>query len=147
MTPGSEINGSDAEFLRTARTGHLATADTSNRPHVIPVCFVFDGEAIYIALDQKPKTVPLARLRRVRNILANPQVSLVTDHYEEDWDRLRYVLVSGRAEILEQGEEAAEAIDALRGKYPQYRSMDLDGNPVIKIIPERITPWRFSPTA
>ena len=140
----ASITGPDAEFLRTARTARLATADGSGRPHVIPVCFVFDGTALYIVLDQKPKSVPLTRLRRVRNILANPQVSLVADHYEEDWSRLRYVLVSGRAELIQSGEEAAGAIESLRRKYPQYRDMDLDGNPVIKITPARFTPWSYS---
>ena len=143
----ASITAPNAEFLRAARTAHLATADAAGRPHVIPVCFVFDGGAIYVVLDQKPKSVPLTRLRRVRNILANPQVALVVDHYEEDWSRLRYVLVSGRGELLEDGEEADTAIESLRLKYPQYQAMDLDGNPVIKITPERFTSWSYTPGA
>ena len=92
-------------------------------------------------LDAKPKTTPLRQLRRVRNILANPHVSLVADHYEEDWSRLHYVLVSGEAELLESGEEWSRAIAMLRQKYPQYRQMDLDESPVIKIAPARFSPW------
>jgi len=134
-------------FLRSARSGHLATADAKGRPHVIPVCYVFDGEAIYSVLDAKPKSTPLRQLRRVRNILANPQVSLVVDHYEEDWSRLRYVLVSGEAGLLEAGEEWSRAIVLLREKYPQYRDMNLDESPVIKITPVRFTPWSFEPEA
>ncbi len=114
---------------------------------MIPVCYVFDGDAIYSVLDAKPKSTPLRQLRRVRNILANPQVSLVVDHYEEDWSRLRYVLVSGEAGLLEAGEEWSRAIVLLREKYPQYRDMNLDESPVIKITPVRFTPWSFEPEA
>jgi PPOX class probable F420-dependent enzyme len=138
------LTESQARFLADARVGRLATADSDGRPHVIPVCFAFDGEAIYIVLDQKPKSVELTRLRRVRNILSNPQASLVVDHYDEDWLELRYVLISCRAEVLngEDG-EAARAVAMVREKYRQYREMDLDGNPVIKLIPQRFTAWSF----
>ena len=125
--------------------GHLATSDTEGRPHVIPFCYVFDGEAIYSVLDAKPKTAPLRQLRRVRNILANPNVSVVIDHYEEDWLRLHYVLISGVATLLDSGDEWSEAITMLREKYPQYRQMGLDESPVIKITPERFSPWSSHP--
>ena len=96
-------------------------------------------------LDAKPKSTPLRQLRRVRNILSNPQVSLVVDHYEDDWSRLQYVLVMGKAELLEEGSEWARAIAMLREKYPQYRAMDLDDSPVIKITLSRFVPWSFQP--
>ena len=140
-----QLSAADDRFLRSARTGHLATANAMGQPHVIPVCFVFDGEAIYTVLDAKPKSTPLRQLRRVRNILANPQVSLVVDHYEEDWSRLRYLLVLGVAVLLEEGEEWARAIVMLREKYPQYQGMDLDESPVIKITPVRFVPWSSQP--
>ena len=133
----TNLSPAQDRFLRSARTGHLATADAKGRPQVVPVCFVFDGQAIYSVLDAKPKTTPLRQLRRVKNILANPQVSLVVDHYEEDWDKLQYILVSGDAELLESGGEWALAIAMLREKYPQYQAMDLDQSPVIKITPVR----------
>ena len=141
----TNLSPAQDRFLRSARTGHLATADAKGRPQVVPVCFVFDGQAIYSVLDAKPKTTPLRQLRRVKNILANPQVSLVVDHYEEDWDKLQYILVSGDAELLESGEEWALAIAMLREKYPQYQAMDLDQSPVIKIIPVRYSPWSSQP--
>jgi PPOX class probable F420-dependent enzyme len=141
----TNLSPAQDRFLRSARTGHLATADAKGRPLVVPVCFVFDGQAIYSVLDAKPKTTPLRQLRRVKNILANPQVSLVVDHYEEDWDKLQYILVSGDAELLESGEEWALAIAMLREKYPQYQAMDLDQNPVIKITPVRYSPWSPQP--
>jgi PPOX class probable F420-dependent enzyme len=140
-----KLSPSQDRFLRLARAGHLATADANGQPHVIPVCYVFDGQTIYSVLDAKPKTTPLRQLRRVRNILANPHVSLVVDHYEEDWTRLQYVMVTGDAELLESGEEWTRAIAMLREKYPQYQSMDLGESPVIKITPARFVPWTFEP--
>ena len=97
-------------------------------------------------LDAKPKTTPLRQLRRVKNILANPQVSLVVDHYEENWDKLQYILVSGDAELLESDEKWVVAIAMLREKYPQYQAMDLDQSPVIKITPARYSPWSSQPS-
>ena len=127
--------------MATARIGHLATADETGTPHVIPVCFALEGEVIYSVLDQKPKRISLTRLRRVRNILANPQVALVVDHYEEAWDRLWYILIRGRAELLLEGEELVEAIALLRQKYGQYQAMDIEDNPVIKIVIEGTVAW------
>ena len=132
-------------FLRSARSGHLATSDNKGRPHVIPFCYVFDGESIYSVLDGKPKTSPLRQLRRVRNILENPHVSVVIDHYEEDWSRLHFVLISGEARLLETGDEWLSAIVLLRDKYPQYQHMDLDESPVIKINPITYFPWSSQP--
>ena len=132
--------------MAAARIGHLATADEAGAPHVIPVCFALGGDliygdVIYSVLDQKPKRTSLNRLRRVRNILANPQVSLVVDHYEETWDRLWYILVKGRAELLVEGEERVKAIGLLRQKYLQYQDMDIEANPVIKIVILGIVAW------
>ncbi len=127
--------------LANARVGHLATASETGTPHVIPVCFAVDGDLIYSVLDQKPKRTGLIKLRRVKNVLANPLATLVVDHYEEDWSRLWYIMVSGRAELLLEGAERASAIPVLRAKYPQYRNMNIGENPVIKISPERVIAW------
>ena len=81
--------------LNQAPVGRLATADAQGRPHVIPICFALDGQSIYSVLDAKPKRGSLTGLRRVRNILANPHVSLVVDHYDSDWTQLWYILISG----------------------------------------------------
>ena len=145
MTPATKLSPAQDRFLRSARIGHLATADAKGQPHVIPVCYVFDCEVIYSVLDAKPKSTPLRQLRRVRNILANPKVSLVVDHYEEDWSRLQYLMVLGDAGLLETGEEWARAIAMLREKYPQYQAMDLDQSPVIKITPAKFVPWSSGP--
>jgi PPOX class probable F420-dependent enzyme len=137
--------------LRRARVARLATADRRGRPHVIPVCFAFDGRAIYSAIDEKPKRVSPRALRRIRNIEVNPHVALVVDEYTDDWRRLWYVLVRGTADIIGPGgREHAMAIARLRRKYPQYRTMRLEDLPVLRITPDRILWWsaqdRLRPT-
>ena len=145
MTALEQLSEARASWLAAAPIGHLATADASGLPHVIPVCFVFDGRALFSVLDQKPKSAELIRLRRVRNIQANPQVSLVVDHYEEDWNHLGYILVIGEAVLLLEGQEHDGAVWSLRQKYSQYRTMDLGANPVIKITPHRVVCWGAVP--
>ena len=131
----------EAALINAVRAARLATADSDGVPHLVPICFAYDGEHFYSVLDRKPKRTSLMNLKRVRNMLSNPNVALVLDHYEEDWGKLWFVLVTGTAQIVQQGEEHQYAIAILRDKYPQYRSMDIDENPVIKITPARITSW------
>ena len=128
-------------FVAAHRVARLATADARGAPHVIPICYAFDGAHIYSALDLKPKPVPHRRLKRVRNIMANPSVALVIDDYSEDWSALAYVLVQGVAEIVEEGPEQRRAEGMLREKYPQYLDMLEEGCTVLKITPTRVTSW------
>jgi coenzyme F420-0:L-glutamate ligase/coenzyme F420-1:gamma-L-glutamate ligase len=130
-----------SEFIARHRVARLATADGSGAPHVVPVCYAYDGRHIYSALDLKPKRVETRRLRRVRNIVANPRVALVVDDYSEDWDALAYVLVSGSAHMVEDGERRSRAEAMLRDKYPQYRDLLEEGCAIIDIEPERIAWW------
>ena len=130
-------------LLHTHRIGHLATADREAMPHVIPVCFAYDGPAIYSALDHKPKRQTGYRMKRIRNIVDNPRVAFLVHHYEEDWQRLYYVLIRGPARLLERGDEHQHALTLLEQKYRQYQERQLarsDGL-VIKIVPETITRW------
>ena len=131
------------EFLRAARVGRLATAGADGRPLVVPVCYVYAGAFLYSAVDAKPKRT--RELRRLRNIADNPRVSLVVDEYDEDWTRLRYVIVEGQADVLTEGVEFARAIDLLVVKYPQYRTLTLsrESGAVIRLTPERILAWRY----
>jgi len=128
-------------LLHKQQVGRLATVDARGRPVVIPFCFVYDGKIFYSSLDEKPKSVAPEKLRRSRNILRNPEVAFVLDHYEEDWNRLWFVLVRGRARILRSGKEHVRALELLRRKYPQYRRMLLEKRPVIKIVPWKIRHW------
>lgn len=128
-------------FLAGQRVAHLATVDAAGRPHVVPVCFAPYAGALYVAVDEKPKRGDPAALRRVRNLLARPDVCLVADHYEEDWTRLRWLQVRGRAALVADAAERAGALAALRAKYPQYRAMALEARPLIRITPERVVAW------
>jgi PPOX class probable F420-dependent enzyme len=130
-----------AKFIRTARIAHLATADSKGQPHVIPICFVFDGSNFYSPVDEKPKRVAPQKLKRIRNLLENPQVSLVIDHYNEDWRKLTYVLLFGKARVLASGVKHRNAVKLLRRKYSQYRKMTIDRLPMILIRPTRIRSW------
>ena len=137
-----EIDTSAKQFIREHRVARLATADGDGRPLVIPICYVFDGETIYSPIDEKPKSVSERRLKRVRNIEANPQVSLVIDDYSDDWNHLAYVLIGGVAELIPAGgTEHARAVELLREKYPQYLAMAIDKRPIIKITPAHIKRW------
>lgn len=133
------------QFIEAHRVAHLATVGARGRPTVVPICYVFDGRSFYSPIDEKPKRVAWRRLRRLRNIRANPHVSLVIDRYAEDWTELAFALVHGRAKAIEptgrSAREHAAAVSLLRDKYVQYRSMALDERPVIKIVPLRITFW------
>ncbi|MEE8201397.1 MAG: TIGR03668 family PPOX class F420-dependent oxidoreductase [Candidatus Acidoferrales bacterium] len=131
-----------ARKLRRARVARLATTDRRGRPHVVPVCFAYDGRAFYTAVDLKPKRAAPEKLTRVRNILANPNVALLVDDYREDWSRLWFILVRGNARLLRRGKEQRKAHRLLRKKYRQYAAGLLPaGAPVIRIRPTRILSW------
>ena len=130
--------------LEEARVARLATLDAEYGPHIVPVCFVYDGKVFYSAVDGKPKRVAPERLARLRHITASPQIALVVDEYQEDWGQLWYILVRGKAQLIPNSahQERAQAIRQLRAKYPQYAAAMLpDDAPVIRITPERITSW------
>jgi PPOX class probable F420-dependent enzyme len=128
-----------------ARVGHFATSD-GRRPGLVPVCFVLIGETVYHAIDAKPKSVETRRLRRVRNVRANPNATLLVDHYEEDWRRLWYAVIRGRARVIEGGAEHRRAIAALRRKYAQYRtSIPLEADAlVIALDAAQLSHWQAS---
>ena len=127
------------------RVAHLATADADSVPHVVPICFVRDGDNLYSVIDRKPKIAAATELKRVRNIIANPRVSVLMDHYEEDWSRLWYVLIRGIASILHKGPEHARAIALLRQKYAQYDQMAIGDRPVIRVQTTRVVAWGNPP--
>jgi PPOX class probable F420-dependent enzyme len=133
-----------SEFLRLARLGHLATSTRDGVPHNIPICFWFDGSShVYFIIDEKPKRLTATGLKRMRNIAENPHVSLVIDHYEEDWAGLAYVLIHGVAQLVDDPQEYVLALRNLRDKYAQYRAMLLcvERNPMVRIDAERVHTW------
>jgi PPOX class probable F420-dependent enzyme len=120
----------------------LATAGADGRPHVVPCTFAVDGSGrVVIGIDNKPKAS--ANLRRLRNIGENPRVSLLADHYAEDWTQLWWVRADGSAAVEEAGAGHAEHWNLLRAKYPQYGGQVLSGS-VIVVSVERWSGWAFA---
>jgi PPOX class probable F420-dependent enzyme len=134
-----------AELLYQSRVARLGTADRVGQPLVVPVCYAFDGQACFSAIDAKPKRLEARQLRRIRNIAQNSRVSLTVDRYDEEWSHLCWVIIQGRADILTEGPERAGAVDLLLAKYTQYRVMGLDREAatVIRIAPEKALYWRW----
>jgi len=130
-------------FILAHAVARLATSGRDGQPHVIPFCYAFDGERFYFVVDEKPKRHTGKPLKRVRNILENPQVALVIDDYVDDWTQLAYVLVNGTAAVVEDENEYARVLELLRGRYPQYRLMGLtfSRNPLVRITPTKIHAW------
>lgn len=129
------------QFIDHQRIGHLATADRQAVPHVVPVCFAIVDRTLYITIDEKPKQGSGSGLKRLRNIAENPAVSVIVDRYDEDWSRLGWVMLRGRAEILTDGREHDDAQALLRTRYPQLAAMQIAQHPVIALRIARVTSW------
>jgi PPOX class probable F420-dependent enzyme len=121
-----------------APVARLATIDPDGRPHLVPIVFALAGETLYTAVDSKPKRS--RRLRRIENARERPDVSVLVDEYEDDWSRLWWVRLRGRARVLESGEEAERALELLREKYVQYRRTP-PGLPVLAVDVEEWRGW------
>jgi PPOX class probable F420-dependent enzyme len=124
------------ERMAAARVARLATAGSDGRPHLVPITFALAGNRLVTAVDHKPKST--TRLRRLRNIRENPAVSVLCDHYDEDWTRLWWVRVDGTAEVIASDNDL---VDALVAKYPQYAPYRPKG-PLIVITPTHWSGWR-----
>jgi PPOX class probable F420-dependent enzyme len=128
--------------LLNARVARMATSDQYARPHVVPIVFVYEHPYLYTPIDSKPKKVGDWRhLRRVQNVVTNGRASVVIDVWDEDWSKLRYVLLEGTADVLEGGDERDRALALLEAKYPQYSQMPLGDAPVIRVTVERSVEW------
>ena len=110
-------------------------------PHVVPICFAIHDSSLYFSIDDKPKSISRQPLKRLRNIQANPNACIVVDRYNEDWTRLAWVMLWGRAEILADGPEHDRAQALLRARYPQYQTMQLSSYPVVAIRVQRTASW------
>lgn len=116
----------------------LATTDGDGRPHLVPIVFALDGETLYSAVDSKPKRS--RRLRRIENARARPDVTVLVDHYDDDWSRLWWIRLRGRARVLDEGEEHDRALALLAEKYPQYRA-EPPGGPVLAVDVVEVRTW------
>ena len=131
----------ERRFLDEQRVARLATADGAGHPHVIPICFVVDHYTVYFTIDEKPNRKSTVPLKRMSNMQENPFVALVVDRYDEDWSRLGWVMLQGRAEIMTRGEEHDLAQAGLRVRYPQLENMRIESLPVVAIRIEHATSW------
>jgi PPOX class probable F420-dependent enzyme len=150
MSTDSILTATELAFLTAARTGTLATIDGGGLPRLVPICFVAMERprlVVYSPIDEKPKRVPDAHdLARVRDILERPEVALLVDRWSEDWGRLGWLRLRGMADLVEPDDAAASdehrtAVAALRRKYPQYASHDLEERPLIRIAVEGSRSW------
>ena len=126
-------------LFASAPVARLATVRPDGSPHVVPVCFALAQEAVYTAVDHKPKST--ADLARLRHIAAEPRVALLADRYDDDWSRLWWVRLDGDASIVSSPQERERALAALAGAYPQYSARPPQG-PVIAVRPRRYSGWR-----
>ena len=124
--------------VTTARVARLATLDADGRPHLVPIVFAVDGDTLYTAVDAKPKRS--RRLRRIENARARPDVTILVDHYEDDWSRLWWVRLRGRARVLDEGGELERALELLCAKYPQYR-LEPPSGPVLAVEVTEVRSW------
>src|SRR5258708_8800278 len=139
------MNALESEDMRSridgAMVARLATVGRDGRPHIVPITFALDDDTIYFAVDFKPKKT--ADLQRLRNIEANPSVSVLVDHYEDDWTKLWWVRVDGSARIVIDGAVFEKGIALLTQRYAAYRSAR-PAAPVGAIAVERMTGWSAS---
>jgi len=122
-----------------ARVGRLATVTPSGLPHIVPCCFVLDGDTVFSAVDDKPKST--FDLVRLDNLRSTGVASLLVDHYEEDWTRLWWIRMDGRGRVAETGDDRERALGLLAAKYEQYRRQ-IPAGPVVVID---VTTWRAWP--
>jgi PPOX class probable F420-dependent enzyme len=128
------ISTEQHDFLSTRFVANLATADANGTSYVVPICFAIDGDDCYIVTSDNN--------RRARNVRENPQAAMVADHYEDDWKRIGYVVIRGRAELLESGPEHEKAAQLLRTRYPQFENMDpVEERLMLVIRVEHATGW------
>jgi PPOX class probable F420-dependent enzyme len=128
-------------WVTGSRVGRLATVGAGGAPHLVPFCFAVEGDVLYSAVDAKPKRT--RRLRRLQNAAREPRVSVLVDHYDEDWTRLWWVRLDGRARELPPGPEAEHAVGLLAAKYAQYQERPPAG-PVLRIEVEAWRGWSAS---
>jgi PPOX class probable F420-dependent enzyme len=126
------------ERLTAARVARLATTDPDGRPHLVPIVFALEGDTLYSAVDRKPKRS--TKLRRIENARERPDVTILVDHYDDDWGRLWWIRLRGRGRVLDEGDERERALVLLQEKYPQYRTEPPDG-PVLAVDVTDVRDW------
>jgi PPOX class probable F420-dependent enzyme len=153
MHPEPILSDAERRFLDGERRAILATTAPDGRARLVPVCYVLTDRVdsigrplIYTPIDEKPKRTDNPHdVARVRDLLVLPELSLIVDRWDEDWTRLAWLRLYGSGELLEpqphEREEHAAAIAALRHRYPQYATHDLESRPIIRVAVQRVVSW------
>ena len=139
-----KLNQKTMTLIKGAKVVRLATVDQKSHPYVIPVVFVFYENSFFIPLDEKIKTVNSKKLKRVKNIEKNPNVTLLIDKYQNDWKNLFFLMIQGKAKMIDGNSKLMDKIHKLLiSKYPQYKKIGI-GNSCITINPTKVTFWNNS---
>jgi PPOX class probable F420-dependent enzyme len=127
----------------SGRVARMGTTGPDGRPHLVPIVFAVDGDVVYSIVDPKPKKSP--QLKRLSNIASNPRITLLVDHYEEDWRALWWVRADGVASVVEDGPERDRTIELLTAKYEQYAEWGptMFGDAVVMRV-DRWSSWSFT---
>ncbi|MFH5801786.1 TIGR03668 family PPOX class F420-dependent oxidoreductase [Haladaptatus sp. CMAA 1911] len=130
------------DYITRARIGRLATADRDGRPHLVPICFSLLDETIVTPIDEKPKKRSPTTLQRSQDINENSCVTLLIDHYTENWSKLGWIQIRGTAtHLLPNEPDHTPAVFSLRQKYEQYANHALEERPIIRIMPGSVLTW------
>jgi len=140
-----KLNQKIKALIKGAKVARLATVDQKSNPYVVPVVFVFHENSFFIPLDEKVKTVNARKLKRVKNIEKNPNVTLLIDKYQNDWKKLFFLMIHGKATVIDsKNSKLMDKIHKLLiSKYPQYKKIGI-GNSCIAINPTKVTFWNNS---
>lgn len=147
-----ECKSDIVETLNNSKIARLATVDPeNNQPYLVPVVFAFDGNNIFIPIDDKPKkTINSNQLKRVKNIQKNPNISFLIDTYDdEDWNNLSYLIIQGKARIVvnrlkDTNTTINTAHSLLSEKYLQYKKLVGMGDSCIVIDIQKVIKWKYS---
>jgi PPOX class probable F420-dependent enzyme len=137
--PLTDLEDWARELLARSRVARLGLLDSDDRPRVLPITFAVAEGRIWTAIDSKPKR-PGTEPARLRFLRRRPEVAVTVDRYDDDWSRLAWVQILGRASLHPIDEEP-EALTALTERYEQYRA-EPPGGPLIAIKPTRVLAWR-----
>jgi len=139
-----KLNQKTMTLIKEAKVARLATVDQKSHPYVVPVVFVFHENSFFIPLDEKTKTVNSRKLKRVKNIEKNSNVTLLIDKYQNDWKKLFFLMIHGKATVIDGNSKLMDKIHKLLiSKYPQYKKIGI-GNSCIMINPTKVTFWNNS---
>ena len=132
----TKLTGVTAEFIRWARVCRVATVSLEGIPHLVPVCHVLAGQKIYFGSGDDGT--------KIRNLKANPRMTVTVDEYSDHWDGLKGAMVQGHARLIERGPEFTRIRDLLYEKYPQYpkeAALATSDSVIVEVTPTRVFTW------